>query len=107
MIKDKNNNDCKMNGENSSLDINTPTSKLLEKSGTGNKRNPTINPIIIEMYAVFSFSLLLQKLQKTVSTNAQQNKSANKNKYKISKPFEAIKNEIKDNKIIKYLDNFK
>ena len=49
MIKDKNNNDCKMNGENNSLDINTPTSKLLEKSGNGNNKNPPIKPIIIAM----------------------------------------------------------
>jgi hypothetical protein len=38
-----------MNGENSSLDINTPTSKLLEKSGNGNNKNPPIKPIIIAM----------------------------------------------------------
>mgnify|MGYP007000239272 CR=1 len=42
-----------------------------------------------------------------VNTNAQQNKSASKNKYKISKPLEAIAKEIKDNKTIKYLDIFK
>ena len=47
-IKDKNNNDCKINGENNSLDINTPTSKLLEKSGAGNSKKPPINPIRIE-----------------------------------------------------------
>jgi hypothetical protein len=46
-IKDKNNNDCKMNGENNSLDINTPTSKLLEKSGNGNNKNPPTKPITI------------------------------------------------------------
>ena len=46
-IKDKNNNDCKMNGENNSLDTNTPTSKLFEKSGKGNNKNPKIKPIII------------------------------------------------------------
>ena len=36
-----------------------PTNKLFEKSGAGNKRNPPINPIIIEIYAVFSFNFLL------------------------------------------------
>jgi hypothetical protein len=48
-IKDKNNRDCNTNGENDSLDINNPTSKLFEKSGNGNNKNPPINPIIIEI----------------------------------------------------------
>ncbi len=47
-MNDKNNNDCKMNGENSSLGINIPTNKLLEKSGNGNNKKPPIKPIIIE-----------------------------------------------------------
>ena len=42
-----------MNGENTSLDINTPTSKLLEKSGKGNNRNPPIKPIIIGLVGGF------------------------------------------------------
>ena len=46
-IKDKNNNDCKINGENNSLDINTPASKLLEKSGKGNNKTPPTKPITI------------------------------------------------------------
>ena len=54
MIKDKNNNDCATNGPNSSLGISTPTSKLLEKSGDGNIKKPPINPIKIDIYAVFS-----------------------------------------------------
>ena len=36
-----------------------PTNKLLEKSGDGNKRKPTINPTIIDKYAVFSVKRLL------------------------------------------------
>ena len=46
-IKDKNNKDCKTNGENISLDINNPTSKLFEKSGNGNNKKPPINPMTI------------------------------------------------------------
>ena len=42
-----------------------------------------------------------------MTTAAQQNRSANKNKYKILNPLEATKNEIKDNIIIICLDNFK
>ena len=42
-----------------------------------------------------------------MSTNAQQNKSANKNKYKTLNPFDAIKNEIVDMVIIKYLESLK
>ena len=40
-------------------------------------------------------------------TAAQHNKSANKNKYKILRPFDAMTKAIIDKKIIKYLDNFK
>ena len=50
---------------------------------------------------------LLQKLEKTVKTKAQQNKSASKNKYKISYPFEATIKAITDKNIIKYLDNLR
>ena len=42
-----------------------------------------------------------------VNTAEQQNKSANKNKYKILRPLDATKNVIKDNRIIIYFDNFK
>ena len=38
-----------MNGENNSLDKNTPTNKLLEKSGNGNIKKPPTKPIIIEI----------------------------------------------------------
>ena len=48
----KNNNELDKKFGKKSFERIMPTSKLLEKSGTGNKRNPTINPIIIEMYAV-------------------------------------------------------
>ena len=48
MIKDKNNKDCKIRGENISSGNNNPTSKLLEKSGKGNIINPATRPIIIE-----------------------------------------------------------
>ena len=60
--KDINNNDCETKTGNKSTGKIIPTSKLLEKSGMGNKRNPTIKPIIIDLYAVFSFNLLLKKL---------------------------------------------
>ena len=48
MTNDRNNKDWATKGENRSLDINTPTNKLLEKSGYGNIKNPPIKPIIIE-----------------------------------------------------------
>ena len=57
--KDKNNNDCATNGPKSSLGISIPTNKLLEKSGDGNIKKPPINPIIIDIYAVFSLIFLL------------------------------------------------
>ena len=58
MIKDKNNNDWDINGLNISFDNNIPTNKLFEKSGEGNNKNPAINPIRIDIYAVFSSILL-------------------------------------------------
>ena len=58
MIKDKNNNDWDINGLNISFDNNIPTNKLFEKSGEGNNKNPAINPVRIEIYAVFSSILL-------------------------------------------------
>ena len=45
--KDINNNDCETKTGNKSTGKIIPTSKLFEKSGMGNKRNPTINPIIV------------------------------------------------------------
>ena len=52
MINDKNNNDWDINGLNISFDNNIPTNKLFEKSGEGNNKNPAINPIMIDIYAV-------------------------------------------------------
>ena len=57
--KDKKSNDCDTNAGNNSTGSIIPTSKLLEKSGEGNKRIPPIKPIIIAIYAVFSFNFLL------------------------------------------------
>tara|TARA_B110000263_G_C14879054_1_gene316505 strand:+ start:347 stop:550 length:204 start_codon:yes stop_codon:yes gene_type:complete len=57
--KDKNNNDCETKVGNISTGSIIPTNKLLEKSGAGNKRNPPINPKIIDIYAVFSSNFLL------------------------------------------------
>ena len=57
--KDKNNSDCETNLGNISTGKIIPTNKLFEKSGTGNKRNPPINPRIIAIYAVFSLICLL------------------------------------------------
>jgi hypothetical protein len=48
VAKDKNNNDCEINGVNASFDIKIPTNKLLEKSGNGNNKKPPINPITID-----------------------------------------------------------
>ncbi len=56
---DKNNSDCEINLGNNSTGKITPTNKLFEKSGLGNKRKPPISPTIIEIYAVFSFNCLL------------------------------------------------
>ena len=58
-MKDKNNSDWETKAGKVSAGKIIPTNKLFEKSGAGNKRNPPINPIIIEMYAVFSFNFLL------------------------------------------------
>ena len=57
--KDKKSKDCDTNAGNNSTGSIIPTSKLLEKSGEGNKRIPPIKPIIIAIYAVFSFNFLL------------------------------------------------
>ena len=59
IINDKNNKDCETNtGKNSTGKI-YPTNKLFEKSGIGNKRKPPTKPVIIDMYATFSFRFLL------------------------------------------------
>ncbi len=42
-----------------------------------------------------------------VNTKAQHNKSANRNKYNISNPLDAIMKEIKDKNKIIYLEKFK
>ena len=47
--KDRNNNDCDTNTGNNSVGNIIPTNKLLEKSGVGNKRNPPIRPIMIDV----------------------------------------------------------
>ena len=59
IIKDKNNNDWDTKAGKISTGKIIPTSKLFEKSGAGNKRNPPTNPIIIDIYAVFSSNFLL------------------------------------------------
>ena len=48
-----------MNSGKNSIGNKKPIKMLFEKSGVGNKTKPTISPIIIEIYAVFSFKLLL------------------------------------------------
>ena len=57
-----------------------PTKIDFEKSGLGNNNKPMNNPIIIEIYAFFSLIPFLKKVKNTVTTAAQQNKSANKNR---------------------------
>ena len=57
--KDKNNNDCDMNGDKDSTGIIIPKSKLFEKSGEGKNKKLHINPVKIEIYAVFSLTFLL------------------------------------------------
>ena len=47
--KDRNNNDCDTNAGNNSVGNIIPTNKLLEKSGVGNKRNPPIKPVMIDV----------------------------------------------------------
>ena len=47
--KDKNNNDCDTKAGNISIGKMIPTNKLFEKSGVGNRRNPPINPKIIDV----------------------------------------------------------
>ena len=46
--KDRKSRDCETNIGNSSLGNKIPISKLCEKSGVGNKRNPQTKPRIIE-----------------------------------------------------------
>ena len=45
--KDKNNKDCDIKGVKKSFGTKIPTNKLFEKSGTGNIKNPPINPTMI------------------------------------------------------------
>ena len=47
--KDRNSNDCETNVQNDSVAKIIPTNKLFEKSGDGNRRNPPINPKIIDI----------------------------------------------------------
>ena len=56
---DKNNNDCVTKIGKTSIGKITPINKLLEKSGAGNRRNPPIKPVKIDVNAVFSFNFLL------------------------------------------------
>ena len=72
-----------------------PTNKLDWKSVLGKNNIPKINELKIDKYDNLELIFLLKKPLKIVTTAAQQNKSANKNKYKILKPFEAkIKTKI-------------
>ena len=57
--KDINSKDWDIKVGNNSIGNIIPTNKLFEKSGAGNRRNPTINPTIIEAYAVFFSNFLL------------------------------------------------
>ena len=59
ITNDKNNNDWEIKGVNNSFGIKTPTNKLFEKSGEGKNKKPHINPVKIEIYAVFSLTFLL------------------------------------------------
>ena len=47
--KDKNNNDWEMNGNNDSIGIIIPKSKLFEKFGKGKIKKPLTKPITIEV----------------------------------------------------------
>ena len=47
--KDKNNSDWEINGDNESMGIIMPKSKLFEKSGTGKIKKPLTKPIIIDV----------------------------------------------------------
>ena len=57
--KDRNNKDCETKLGKISIEKIKPINILFEKSGDGNKRKPTINPIIIDKYAFFSDKFLL------------------------------------------------
>ena len=48
-----------MNSENNSIGNKKPTKMLFEKSGAGNKRNPPINPIIIDNIAAIIESCIV------------------------------------------------
>ena len=49
VINDRKSSDCETKIGNRSSGNIMPTNKLLEKSGTGNRRKPPINATIIEM----------------------------------------------------------
>tara|TARA_B100001758_G_C17948163_1_gene371890 strand:+ start:226 stop:429 length:204 start_codon:yes stop_codon:yes gene_type:complete len=57
--KDKNNNDCAINGGKNSKGNKIPTKMDFEKSGLGKNNKPIINPKIIDIYAFFSVRDLL------------------------------------------------
>ena len=59
ICEDRNNNDCATKLGKKLIEKIKPTNILLEKSGDGNKRKPTINPIIIDKNAFFSDKFLL------------------------------------------------
>ena len=78
-----------------------PTNILDLKSVLGKNNIPKINALKIDEYDNWELIFLEKKPKKIVTTAAQQNKSANKNKYKILNPFDAkIKTKIHIMKII-------
>ena len=78
-----------------------PTNILDPKSVLGKNNIPKINALKIDKYDNWELIFLEKKPKKIVTTAAQQNKSANKNKYKILNPFDAkIKTTIHIMKII-------
>ena len=77
---DKNSNDFDIKLGKKSVGNNMPTKIDFEKSGLGNNNKPINRPIIIEICAFFSLIPFLKKVKNTVTTAAQQNKSANKNR---------------------------
>ena len=78
-----------------------PTNILDPKSVLGKNNIPKINALKIDEYDNWELIFLEKKPKKIVTTAAQQNKSANKNKYKILNPFDAkIKTKIHIMKII-------
>ncbi len=70
-------------GLNNSIGNKFPTNILFWKSVLGKNNIPEINALKIDKYVNWELIFLLKKPKKIVTTAAQQNKSANKNKYKI------------------------